>query len=55
MEPIVTYEDKTYVLSYDEIKVGDSAYSPLSGAVFIIDEEDDLVFVNGAYYLAKLK
>jgi hypothetical protein len=32
-----------------EVKIGDVVYSPYAGALMIVDEEDDLPYVNDHY------
>ena len=44
-----------YKLTYDEIFIGDDVYNPLSGCIMVVDEEDDLEYVNDYYYKIKEK
>jgi len=47
----ITIDNINYILSFDEIKIGDKIYNPLSGVIMKIDEEDDINYVNDTYYL----
>lgn len=36
-----------------EIKVGDLTYNPIADVVIIIDEDDDLDYVNNTYHFVE--
>jgi len=46
----VILEKELFKLSEGKIKIGDYAYNPISSSVTLIDEDDDLTYVNETYY-----
>ena len=42
-------------LSADEIFIGDHVYNPIMGSIDLVDEEDDLDYVNETYYKIEVK
>lgn len=49
----VTINGVRYTLSADEIFIGDNVYNPIMGSIDLVDEEDDLYYVNENYYKIK--
>jgi lipopolysaccharide assembly outer membrane protein LptD (OstA) len=48
----IKIDNKEYQLSLEgNIRFGDTVYNPLSDVIMIIDEEDDISYVNDNYYL----
>ena len=47
----ITIDNKKYQLNLAPIKLGDKVYNPLSNVIMVIDEEDDILYVNENYYL----
>lgn len=46
----VILEKEMFKLGNGKIKIGDYAYNAISSSVTLIDEDDDLIYVNENYY-----
>ena len=46
----VILEKEMFKLGKGKIKIGDYAYNAISSSVTLIDEDDDLIYVNENYY-----
>lgn len=46
----VILEKDMFKLSKGKIKIGDYAYNPHSSSITLIDEDDDLIYVNETYH-----
>jgi len=45
----VLLQKNMFKVNRTKIKVGDYAYNPFSDCIHYVDEEDDLIYVNGSY------
>ena len=43
-------EKNIFKISNGKIKIGDYAYNPHSSSITLIDEDDDLIYVNETYH-----
>jgi len=43
-------EKDMFKISNGKIKIGDYAFNPISSSVTLIDEDDDLIYVNETYH-----
>ena len=43
-------EKNMFKINNGKIKIGDYAYNPHSSSITLIDEDDDLIYVNENYY-----
>lgn len=49
----IVLKKETFKLSKKTIKSGDLVFNPISNVILLIDDEDDIKYVNDNYWLIK--